>query len=285
MTLADIGKDLSSVMKDVDVFPLVKYYIEQLKIDQILAVAMPTPLESTVSHAQTLCVMIANIVIAKHPLYKIENWVSKYFDGRTMDKSEESVQYNDDRCGRVLDKLFLADRNTLLAQISAKAIEVHQLELSQINNDSTSVSFAGAYNGKTDDNVVNLTYGFSKDHKPDCKQVVFGLSTTSDGHVPISYELFDGNRTDDTTHIGTWDSLRNFIGRTDFVYIADSKLCTMTNLAHIHNNGGKFITILPKNRTEVSVFHKQLQTGIQITWQEEYKVHSSRKKDEFTTYK
>ena len=267
MTLVDIEKDLSSVMKDVDVFPLVKYYIEQLNIDQILAVAMPTPAESTVRHEQTLCVMIANIVIAKHPLYKIENWVSKYFDGRTMDKSEESVQYNDDRCGRVLDKLFLADRNTLLTQISAKAIEVHQLELSQINNDSTSVSFAGAYNGKTDDNVVNLTYGFSKDHKPDCKQLVFGLSTTSDGHVPISYELFDGNRTDDTTHIGTWDSLRNFIGNTDFVYIADSKLCTMTNLAHIHSNGGKFITILPRNRTEVSALAKLLHSVIKVAWQ------------------
>jgi len=285
VTLADIGKDLSSVMKDVDVFPLVKYYIEQLQIDQILSAAMPTPPESRVSHEQTLCIMIANIVIAKHPLYKIENWVSKYFDGRTIDKSEESIQYNDDRCGRVLDKLFLADRNTLLSQISAKAIEVHQLELSQINNDSTSVSFAGAYNGDTDDNVVNLTYGFSKDHRPDCKQVVFGLSTTSDGHVPISYELFDGNRTDDTTHIGTWDSLRNFIGNTDFVYIADSKLCTMTNLAHIHSNGGKFITILPKNRTEVTEFHKQLQAGLEVSWQEEYKVPSSRKKGEFITYK
>ena len=285
VTLADIGKDLSSVMKDVDVFPLVKYYIEQLQIDQILSAAMPTPPESRVSHEQTLCIMIANIVIAKHPLYKIENWVSKYFDGRTIDKSEESIQYNDDRCGRVLDKLFLADRNTLLSQISAKAIEVHQLELSQINNGSTSVSFAGAYNGDTDDNVVNLTYGFSKDHRPDCKQVVFGLSTTSDGHVPISYELFDGNRTDDTTHIGTWDSLRNFIGNTDFVYIADSKLCTMTNLAHIHSNGGKFITILPKNRTEVTEFHKQLQAGLEVSWQEEYKVPSSRKKGEFITYK
>ena len=285
VTLADIGKDLSSVMKDVDVFPLVKYYIEQLKIDQVLDGAIPTHPENTVSNAQTLCVMIANIIIAKHPLYKIEQWVSKYIDGRTMDTSEESVQYNDDRCGRVLDKLFIADRNTLLTQISAKAIEVHQLELIQLNNDSTSVSFAGAYNDKTDNNVVNLTYGFSKDHKPECKQVVFGLSTTSDGHVPISYELFDGNRTDDTTHIGTWDSLRNFIGNTDFVYIADSKLCTMTNLAHIHSNGGKFITILPKNRTEVTAFHKQLYAGIKIAWQEEYKVPSSRKKDEFTTYK
>lgn len=284
-TLAAIGNDLSSVMKDVDVFPLVKYYVEQLQIDQILAVAIPTHPESMVSNAQTLCIMIANIIIAKHPLYKIEQWVSKYFDGRTIEQSEESIQYNDDRCGRVLDKLFLADRNTLLTQISAKAIEVHQLELSQINNDSTSVSFAGAYNGETNNNVVNLTYGFSKDHKPDCKQVVFGLSTTSDGHVPIKYELFDGNRTDDTTHIDTWDSLRNFIKTTYFVYIADSKLCTMANLAHIHSNGGKFITILPKNRTEVTAFHKQLQDGLKVAWQEEYKVPSSRKKGEFTTYK
>ena len=283
--LADYEKDLSSTIKDVNIFPLVKYYIEQLEIDKILGIAIPSAQQCLVSASQTLCVMIANIIIAKHPLYKIHDWMSKYIDGKTVALSEESAQYNDDRCGRALDKLYKADRNTLLTQISAKAIEVHQLELSQINNDSTSISFAGAYDGNIADDTVDITYGFSKDHKPDCKQVVFGLGITADGHLPVKYDLFNGNRTDDTTHIDTWNDLRNFIANADFVYIADSKLCTEANLAHIHGQNGKFITILPRNRTEVKEFFKQLSTGMEVKWQEKHPVPSKSKKGEFTTYK
>jgi transposase len=287
LTLADYGKDLSSTMKNVDVFPIVKHYIEQLDIHNILNHVIPCAPQSEVAPAQTLCVMIANIVIAKHPLYKIEKWIAKYVDGKAEKNAEESTLYNDDKCSRALDKLYVADRNTLLTQISAKAIEVYQLELKQINNDSTSISFAGNYNDNIDTqyDTVNLTYGFSKDHRPDCKQVVFGLSTTSDGHVPIKYELFDGNRTDDTTHTDTWDSLRTFMKTTDFVYIADSKLCTMNNLTHIAKNGGKFITVMPRNRKEVTTFYQQLFDGLQIKWQEEYSIPSTRKKGEFTKYK
>ena len=283
--MADCGKDLSSIIKNIDVFPIVKYYIEQLEIHNIINNAIPTAPQSEISTAQILCIMISNIVIAKHPLYKIEQWVAKYFDGRAEVETESNL-YNDDKCARALDKLYSADRNTLLTQISAKAIEIHQLELKQINNDSTSISFAGNYdNNDGNQDSVKLTYGFSKDNKPDCKQVVFGLSTTSDGHVPIKYELFDGNKTDDTTHVNTWDSLRTFIKTTDFVYIADSKLCTANNINHIASNGGKFITIMPRNRKEVTEFYKQLSDGGAVKWQDEYNVPSARKKGEFTQYK
>jgi transposase len=52
--------------------------------------------------------------------------------------------------------------------------------------------------------------GYNKDHRPDLKQIVFGMNTTEDGHVPIVHQLFDGNRTDDTTHIDNWERLRGF---------------------------------------------------------------------------
>ena len=72
-------------------------------------------------------------------------------------------------------------------------------------------------------------------------------------------QVLDGNRADDTTHIETWNILRALVGKADFIYVADCKLASKENLAHIHNNGGFFVTIMPRNRGENQVFKKRLQ--------------------------
>lgn len=69
---------------------------------------------------------------------------------------------------------------------------------------------------------------------PDLKQLVWILTVTADGAVPIAYRTVDGNTTDDVTHITTWDGLVALTGRTGFLYVADSKLATRTNMDHIH---------------------------------------------------
>ena len=69
-----------------------------------------------------------------------------------------------------------------------------------------------------------------KDFRPECKQIVFGLNITSDGHVPLSYKLFDGNSTDDVTHIPNWNALRSLLEKEDFIYVADCKLYSQKNL-------------------------------------------------------
>jgi transposase len=120
--------------------------------------------------------------------------------------------------------------------------------------------------------------------RPDCKQIVFGLNITEDGHVPLSFQLFDGNTTDDTTHIPNWNGLRSLLAKEDFIYIADCKLCSMENLAYIAGEGGLFITIIPKNRTEVQDFYQQLEKE-DVQWKEAYTSPNSRKKGEFILYK
>ena len=108
--------------------------------------------------------------------------------------------------------------------------------------------FYGQY--KSCYSTPRITEGHNKDHRPDLKQLVFGLNVTADGAVPISHEVYSGNRTDDTIHCGNVDRLRQILRRTDFIYVADSKLCTRKNLAYIANYGGKFVTVLPRTRDE-----------------------------------
>ena len=268
--------------KTIGVFPMVKYYMDQLGLHALFDKYVPAPEKVTVSPAQFLCMMVVNIICASKPLYKVEEWLTDYLDGLGESPMEARV-YNDDQLARSLDRLFKADRHSLLTELSARAMQVHQLETNRVHNDTTSITFAGEY-ALPEEGAVQLMHGFNKDHRPDCKQIVFGLNIVADGHVPVSFQLFDGNRTDDTTHRVNWDDLRGLLEKEDFIYVADCKLCSAENLAHIDSNGGKFITLVPKNRIDVKRFHDHIRTH-EVNWKDAYKVESSRKKGEYIVYR
>ncbi len=273
---------MDSKLKHVDVLPMVKHYITELGLHDLFDKYVPNDNGFEIKPAQVLCMMIMNIVVAAKPLYKVDEWLTEYLDGKAEEGAQAS-KYNDDRLGRCLDALFHADRHSLITEASIAAINVHGLETDRIHNDSTTVSFSGAYEHQTPD-AVQLKFGHNKDNRPDYKQIVFGLNITEDGHVPISYQLFNGNKADVSTHVPNWDSLRQFLATEDFYYIADSKLCSEDNMHHIEKNGGKFITIMPKNRKEVKEFHERLRQGETIEWQPAYSTEHSRHKGQLITY-
>ena len=274
-------EQLDVITKKVDVLPMVKYYMDQLGVYGIFAKYVEKPKCCPVDPAQILSMMVVNIVCASQPLYKIEHWVADYTDGLSEYPLNAS-DYNDDQLAKNLDRVFDADRSSMMCELSANAIDVYWLETNQIHNDSTSITLVGEYNIE-DPEAVKPKYGFNKDHRPDCKQIVFGLNITADGNVPLSFELFDGNRTDDTTHVPNWNAIREFLGKDDFIYVADCKLCSQQNLDHIHDHDGIFITIVPKNRKEVKRFYEFLKTN-PIEWQYAYETPNSRKKSETVIY-
>ncbi len=119
-----------------------------------------------------------------------------------------------------------------MTEVSCYVIRVRVLLTDEIHNDSTSITFIGNYKNP-DPAAVQLKQGHNKDFRSNCKQVVFGLNITSDGHVPLSYKLFDGNTTDDVTHILNLNRLRTLLEKEDFIYVADCKRCSHKNLTHI----------------------------------------------------
>ena len=72
---------------------------------------------------------------------------------------------------------------------------------------------------------------------------------------------------DDRTHITTWDLLHELIGQADFLYVADCKLASRENLGHIATRGGRFVTVLPRGRSEDVAFRHRLRTAPSaLTW-------------------
>jgi transposase len=274
---------MDTKIKQVEILPLVKYYMEELGLAKLFDKYVPNSNGADIDPAQVLCIMVMNIMVSAKPLYRVEDWLHDYLDGVT-EGHVEAAKYNDDRLMRNLDLLFGADRASFLAELSATAIVVHQLITEKMHNDSTSVSFAGAYNND-DPEAVKLMHGYNKDHRPDCKQIVFGLNITEDGHVPLGYQLYDGNQADVSTHIPNWEQLRGMLGKEPFIYVADSKLCSNENLRTLHENGGWFITVVPRNFNEVKGFLERVRDGEEVEWQHLLEVPDDRKKGRIRVYR
>ena len=103
-----------------------------------------------------------------------------------------------------------------------------------------------------------ITWGYNKDHRPDLKQLLYILTVARDGAVPLYFQVASGNVADDQTHRATWDLLCRLTGRRDFLYVADCKLASAENMAYIHQHQGRFLTVLPRTRSEDNAFRDLL---------------------------
>ena len=240
--------------------PIIRTIMDRLELRRILSSYLPHHGNEKIPAEDTLMLLIANLALGKNPLYELEEWVCSLDHRCIGDEFSAQGQFNDDRFGRALDKLYSADLSSLMTEIVVAAIKAFDLKLDRYHNDSTSVKAYGKISGETE-RGLKLKNGHSKDHRPDLKQLIYSLTISSDGAVPIHCKIYLGNRTDDTTHIETWEALRKIHGSSDFLYVADSKLCTDEQLSYIESNGGRAITIMPQTWGETSIFMDALRSG------------------------
>jgi transposase len=249
--------------RQIGAMPLLNKYIEECDLRGIFDRFVPSPASSKIPTSSVLLFLLRNIMLSSFPLYRLADWARDYSPDLLGLTSEQTDSLNDDRIGRELERFFLADRSTMATVLALRIIKFYAVEINALHNDSTSISFHGDYNceAKFNKKPAALRRGFSKNHRPDLKQLVFNLVVSNDGAVPIHYMLHDGNVTDDTTHVKTWDGLREIVGHPGFIYVADSKLCTVKNMAHISEQGGRFITVLPQTRKEYQEFMQWIESN------------------------
>jgi len=243
-------ENLNLDSKKIGALPIINRFIERLSLQKLLSKYIPSRKNQKLSNADSILIFVSNILIERQPLYGLSEWAEQYDPHLVGLSLMHSSILNDDRVGRSLDNLFSADRASLLTEIVLKTITEFDIALEQLHNDSTTVTVYGEYKmertrrkGKPS---IALTYGHNKDHRPDLKQLLFSLTVSRDGAVPIHYKAFDGNTTDDRTHIQIWENLCRIVGRSDFIYAADSKLCTREQMNYITKEGGRFISVLPE---------------------------------------
>ncbi len=243
----------------VGALPLLHAIAQRSGLREVIERYVPTHGNDQIPVVDTLLLLGFNLSIGKQPLYELPAWVDAIDLGAIGYADYDPHKFNDDRFGRALDRLYAADRASLMTELVSRCVTAFDLDLARIHNDSTTIKAFGAYPGKTRSGV-ELKRGNSKDHRPDLKQLVFSLSLCADGAVPVHHKVYPGNRTDDTTHIETWNTLRKITPSPDFLYVADCKLCTDEQLAYITKHGGRAITIMPETWAEVAEFKSTLRS-------------------------
>lgn len=237
--------------------PLIKSVSKNLGLKSIFKKYIASYGNETVPSVDALLFLIWNITLGRQPLYELSQWIEDIDPGCHGLYRQQLSSFNDDRFGRALDKLYAADRATLMTDIVVTMIKKINLDMGRVHNDSTTVKAYGKIAGVTKDGL-RMAKGANKDHRPDLVHLVFSLTISSDGAIPVHYKTYPGNRTDDTTHIETWNTVKDIAGRSDFIYVADSKVCTSKQLTHIVSNGGRVITVMPNTYKETKIFKDKL---------------------------
>jgi hypothetical protein len=260
------GRTLHSYQ--LGLLPVINRLLHRLHLEQVLRDYLPPEdRRARLAPAQTLMVLLKNLLLAREPLYGAAAWAARYDPEALGLTPQQIATLNDDRFARALDQLFRGDCSSLALTVATAAVKEFQVQLDELHNDSTTVTFSGAYadaaqeSRRRDQTRLAITWGHNKDHRPDLKQLLFILTVSQDGGVPVYFQAKSGNVADDQTHRDTWDLLCKLAGRSDFLYVADCKLASTENMAYVHGHDGRFLTVLPRTRSEDRLFRAALAGG------------------------
>ena len=264
----------------VGALPILNRLLDRMHLQEFLARHLPAEDDRTkVDTPRVVLLLLRNLLVSREPVYGVAEW-ARNFGPELFDLCPEDLEHlNDDRVGRCLDRVFRALETNLIMDVVTHVVREFEVSLDELHNDSTTVSFYGDYPqaeqeqrvaGQT---VPAITWGHSKDHRPDLKQLLYILTVSEDGGVPVYFQAASGNVVDDQTHQATWRLLAQLVQRPDFVYVADCKLATTENLNEIARQGGRFITVLPATRKEDAQFRQRLrEQPAAIAWCEAYRL-------------
>ncbi len=246
--------------------PIINHFIDRLGLEQLLDSFVPTTDKRVrLPHAKGLGVLLRSILVEREPIYRQQETVSTFAPGAFGLDGGLMRHVGDDAIGRSLDRLFDADRGSLLTELVVSMADIFGVSFDELHNDSTSIRFCGQYRAANGRSIRGkrapfITNGYSKDHRPDLKQLLFILTTSADGGVPVQFRCEAGNENDSRTHEQTWDFLHEVTGNPGFLYVADSKLCNREALDYINAKGGRLVCVIPRNRHEDGEFRHWIQT-------------------------
>lgn len=245
-------------VEDLDHLGLVAGLVDEIGIVEKINQLVGEQPGEIVSPGQAVKAMIINgLGLVSAPLYLF----SKFFEGKAtrhlIGEGIEPEHLNDDRLGRVLDKLYLVGVSQIFAIIALAAAEKFEVELQTAHLDSSSFHLHGDYefdsssvavkekeladesNNSIISNRINptpitITYGYSRDHRPDLKQFILDLVCSGDGDVPVFLRVASGNESDSAVFAAIIQEFKQQLN-LDSLMVADSALYTAPNLQLLRN--------------------------------------------------
>jgi transposase len=233
-------------VKRLDHLPLVGAMLREVTVKETLDALIPPHARNEVTVGECVEALVLVILTGEHALSRVAETLAGYALAVIFQRPMGAAHFHDNRLGRALDALWGAGLDRIYGAVISQAIQRYTLDLARLHTDTTSLKVYGAYERETEEEGPLVAFGYSRDHRPDLKQLLFGLTVTAEG-VPVWGHITDGNQSDSTEHRFHITQLRQHLpdlGKP--LLVADSKFFageTMT-LAAAHRF--RFVTLVPQ---------------------------------------
>jgi transposase len=239
-------------IQNIDHLGIVAGIIDAIGIVEIINELIGVEKGEKVNAGQVVKAMIINgLGFVSKPLYMFPEYFETIACEHLIGTGVKPEYLNDDKLGRVMDKLFIRGLDTIFFIIALKAAQKFGVSLSTSHLDSSSMHVHGQYNTslpevifesqKVGDNQeleeiavkspkeITITYGYSRDHRPDLKQFIIEMICTGDGDIPIFLKLASGNQADSSCFGQIAVEYQKQL-EVNSLIVADSALYTESNL-------------------------------------------------------
>jgi transposase len=237
---------------EVGHLPIIIDFAKKIKLVETLDTMVDSEME--LSPGVAIMAMVLDTLSGRTPLYRMEEFFQEKDTELMLGCDVKPELFCDYNIGRVLDKIFETGTQKVFSQIAQNAIGVFDVDVRRLHYDTTSISVFGDYDFT--DPPLKITYGHSKDKRPDLKQFLISMLCV-DRNIPILGTCEDGNASDKTLNNELLGGVSKHMARHGlkpgaFVYVADSAFVTPDNLKKSRDKNVKILTRLPATYKECS---------------------------------
>lgn len=234
---------------DVRHLPIIKAYAKKIGLIETIDRMVDTQME--LSPGIAVLGMVLDTLSGRTPLYRLAEFFEEKDTELLLGTAVESERFCDTNLGRSMDKIFDTGTQKIFSQLAQNALRVFAVDPRRLHFDTTSVSVFGDYD--LVDPPFDITYGYSKDKRPDLKQFLVSMLCV-DRNIPILGTTTDGNASDKTLNNELLTNISKYMADHGlqpgaYVYVADSAFVTEDNL---EKSDGQtwFLTRLPATYNE-----------------------------------
>jgi transposase len=203
-----------------------------------------------VSYGAAVQAMILNgLGFSSRALYLTPQYLKNKPVDLLIGEGLQAEDFNDDSLGRTLDRLYEVGVTEVFAKVAGHALSVYGIAYQFYHLDSSSISVEEEYKKEGDEGVIKITYGYSKDKRPDLKQAMLNLITGHRTRIPVWMEALSGNSSDKQSFP---ESIQQFVKQMkdagDAYFVVDSALYSADNLKDLQ--GIYWLTRVPGTLAE-----------------------------------
>ena len=236
-------------IKRLDHHGIVSGVIEDLKIVSLLDQYLPQDDKQEITPGEAIKEMIMNgLGFANRPLSLNPQFFTNLALEHLFREGVKAEHFNRHKLGRTLDQCFDFGCETLFSLVSQQACELENVDKTFNSLDTTSHTLTGEYafdEQDSDENIIKITHGYSKAHRPDLKQVVQEIIVSQNGGIPLACKNWDGNSADTAIFKARSKALVSEFKKSTMpkYLVADCKLYHKANAEFLSQV--KFLTLIP----------------------------------------